>query len=112
MRKPTRIARHEPQNDIHKTNATSTHGRQFQSYEYLMRSVNIGPAIAGPTMPAPGPLKYANFLASIILFFYAKKICLLFKYYHLLFKQYSNNIFTRTHNKTIVTVTIVILEYY
>ena len=38
--------RSEPQNDIHKTNATSA----------MINSVNIGPAVAVPAVPAPAPL--------------------------------------------------------
>ena len=34
--------------------------------------------------------------------FYAKKICLLFKHYHLLFKHYSNKYLSTTHNNIII----------
>ena len=38
---------------------------------------------------------------------YAKKICLLFKHYHLLFKHYSNKILSRTHNNIIIYILLI-----
>ena len=51
--------RSEPQNDIHKTNVTSAHARRFSranNVMNIMSSVNIGPAIVVPAVPAPAPL--------------------------------------------------------
>ena len=48
--------RSEPQNDIHKTSA---HARRFSRANNVMNiisSVNIGPAVAVPAVPAPAPL--------------------------------------------------------